>query len=209
LRSFDLLAEADEAQAAAFEAARFPRFTLGVDWIQTGDLAMPMPGQASGDDALIGSVGLSVPLWQSSYDDMQRSAEAEAAADRADREQAEDAALTELAQATIEIRDSHRRVALFRDTLLPQALTAYESVIGAYAVGEATVAATLLSQRELLELSVGLASSKARHGRAWARLQRVVGRPVEANFEAVADTDAANPRPPSITEASVAEEPAE
>lgn len=183
LLSFDFLAEADEAQAAAYEADRFPRFTLGVDWIQTGDLSMPMPGQASGDDALIASVGVSIPLWQESYDDMQRSAEAEAAADRADRERAEDAALAELEQALVEIRDSHRRVRLFRDTLLPQALSAYESVIGAYTVGRATVAATLLAQRDLLELSLGLMRARAEHGRGWARLERVAGRPVEATVE--------------------------
>ncbi len=183
LRSFDFLAEADLAQAEAYEADRFPRFTLGVDWIQTGDLEMPAPGQASGDDSLIASVGLSIPLWQESYEDMQRSAEAEAAADLADREQAEDVALAELEQAIVAIRDSHRRVRLFRDTLLPQALTTYESVIGAYAVGEATVAASLIAQRDLLELSIGLMRARAEHGRGWARLERVVGRRVDATLE--------------------------
>jgi outer membrane protein TolC len=202
LQSFELLAEANEAQAAAYEADRFPRFTVGMDWIETGPALMPAT-QGSGDDAVITSLGLSVPLWQDSYDDMQRSAEAEAAGDRADRERAEDAALAELEQALSAVRDSYRRVRLYRDTLLPQAQTAYESVIGAYAVGRATVAATLIAQRDLLELSLGLMRARADHGNGWARLERVVGRPVEAVLE---DTDAA---PPVIDEAAAPTAPEE
>lgn len=179
LLAFELMAEANESQAAAFEADRFPRFTLGIDWIETGPAQMAGV-QGSGDDALTVRVGLSIPLWQESYDDMQRSAEAEAEASRADRDHAEDVALAELEQALSDVRDSHRRVRLYRDTLLPQAQTTYESVMGAFAVGRATVAATLLAQRDLLELALGLMRSRAEHGRGWARLERVVGRRVEA-----------------------------
>lgn len=190
LLAFELMAEANESQAAAFEADRFPRVTVGVDWIETGPAVMAGV-QGSGDDALTVRVGVSIPLWQESYDDMQRSAEAEAAASRAEREHAEDAALAELEQALSDVRDSHRRVRLYRDTLLPQAQTTYESVMGAYAVGRATVAATLLAQRDLLELSLGLMRARAEHGRGWARLERVVGRPVEAR----AGTEAAVSEP--------------
>lgn len=182
LLAFELMAEANESQAAAFEADRFPRFTLGVDWIETGPAQMAGV-QGSGDDALTVRVGLSIPLWQESYDDMQRSAEAEAAASRADRDRAEDAALAELEQSLSDVRDSHRRVRLYRDTLLPQAQTTYESVMGAYAVGRSTVAATLLAQRDLLELALGLMRARAEHGRGWARLERVVGRQVEVRPE--------------------------
>ncbi len=176
LRAFALLAAAERAQAGAIEGERFPRFTLGLDWIETGEAAMPMPG--SGDDALIASLGVSVPLWQDTYDDLQRSAEAEAAASLADLESAEDEALSELDQTLAAIRDTHRRVGLYEHTLLPQAQAAYESVLGAYAVGRADVTAALATQRELLELALALTRARAEHGAAWARLERVVGRPV-------------------------------
>jgi len=81
---------------------------------------------------------------------------------------------------TLSIRDAHRRLRLYRDTLIPQAQSAYESVIGSYAVGRSGVAAALLAQRDLLELAVALVRARADHGVAWARLERVVGRPVEA-----------------------------
>jgi hypothetical protein len=41
------------------------------------------------------------------------------------------------------------------------------------------VAQTLLAQKDLLELSAGLEQARADYAMAWARLERVVGRPVE------------------------------
>ncbi|HJL17330.1 MAG TPA: TolC family protein [Sandaracinaceae bacterium LLY-WYZ-13_1] len=176
LETFALAAEAREAEAASLEARRFPSFTVGVDWIETGPA--PTPVQGSGDDALILNLGVRVPLWQGAYDDAQRAAEAEAEAERADGRAAEDAALAELVEAHSAVVDSHRRIELLRGTLLPQAVAAYEAVVGSYAAGRAGVADTLWAQRDLLELTVELARARADHGRAWARLERVVGRPV-------------------------------
>ncbi len=178
LASFERMAEAGEASAASAEAERFPRFTLGIDWIETGPAAMPGV-QGSGDDALIAHVAITVPLWQEAYDDAQRAAEAEAAAERAAGRSAEDAALAELEQALSAVRDTHRRARLYRDTLLPQAQAALESVLGAYAIGRTNVAAVLLAQRDLLEIAVARERALAEHGQAWARVERVVGRRVE------------------------------
>src|SRR5690606_13474254 len=102
LASLLLMAEANEAQAASLDADRLPRFSLGVDWIETGPALMP-DVQGSGDDAVILNVGISVPIWQGAYDDAQRAAEADAAADRADGEAALQAALAELSQALASI----------------------------------------------------------------------------------------------------------
>ena len=71
-----------------------------------------------------------------------------------------------------------RRTALYRGTLVPQAESAYDSVLGAYTVGRGTVAQALLAQRDLLELRVELDRARADHGRAWARLEEIAGREV-------------------------------
>jgi outer membrane protein TolC len=126
------------------------------------------------------SLAVSVPLWQGAYGDAQRASEADAAADRADGRRATHEALAELDEALAAVRDAERRVSLYGETLLSQAQSAYESVVGAYAVGRGSVAAVLLAERDLLEISLGLAQARADHGRAWARLESVVGRPVRA-----------------------------
>ncbi len=197
LRAFALMAEADRAQAASLEADRFPRFSVGVDWIETGPA--PMPVQGSGQDAVILNLGVTLPIWQGAYADAQEAAVADSHAELADRQSAEDAALAELARALSSLRDSYRRVLLYEQTLVPEAQSAYESVAGNYVTGRSTVAATLLAERDLLELGVALARIRAEHGAAWAALERVVGHPVEAVIPAPADEGAppAEPSPPA------------
>jgi len=173
--SLGLLAEASEATARAEGAERFPSFTVGADWIITGDAAMP--GVAgSGRDAVIVGAGIRIPLWQGSYSDSIAAAEAESRAHRADQRSLVDRAEAELASTLANLRDATRRVDLYRVTLVPQAETAYESVLGSYTVGRGTVAQALLSQRDLLELRIELERARADHARTWARLEELVGR---------------------------------
>jgi hypothetical protein len=50
-------------------------------------------------------------------------------------------------------------------------------------VGRSSVAATILAQRELLDLSLGLARARAEHAIAWARLEEVAGHQLERRGE--------------------------
>ena len=173
--SLGLLAEASEATARAEGAERFPSFTVGADWIITGDAAMPGV-EGSGRDAVIVGAGIRIPLWQGSYSDSIEAAEAESRAHLADQRSLVDRAEAELASTLANLRDATRRVDLYRVTLVPQAETAYESVLGSYTVGRGTVAQALLSQRDLLELRIELERARADHARTWARLEELVGR---------------------------------
>ncbi|MCZ7681717.1 MAG: TolC family protein [Sandaracinaceae bacterium] len=176
VRAFLALAEASGAEARAAEAERFPRLRLSVEAMIGHDRAS---GAQSPMEGVIAGVGLTVPLWQDAYAGAQRAAEADADAGRAEARAAEDAAVAELEQALSSVLGSHRRVRLYERTLLPQARSAYESVIGAYAAGRGSIAQTSLAQRDLLELALGLVRARAEHGVAWARLERAVGRAVE------------------------------
>jgi cobalt-zinc-cadmium efflux system outer membrane protein len=173
--SVGFLAEASEAQARAEGADRLPSFTVGADWIVTGEAAAPdVPG--SGRDAVIVGAGIRVPLWQGSYGDSVEAAEAESRAQRAEQRSLVDRAESELTVTLANLRDAQRRVELYRVTLVPQAQSAFESVLGTYTVGRGTVAQTLLSQRDLLELRIELERARADHARSWSRLEGLTGR---------------------------------
>jgi outer membrane protein TolC len=175
VESLGLLAEASDATARAEGAERYPSFTVSADWIITGEAAMP-DVEGSGRDAVIVGAGIRVPLWQGSYGDSVAAAEADSRAQRAEQRALLDRKEAELATTLANLRDAARRVDLYRMTLVPQAETAYESVLGAYTVGRGTVAQALLAQRDLLELRVELERTRADHARAWARLEDLVGR---------------------------------
>lgn len=169
-------AEAARAQAGVEEARRLPRLTLGADWIETGPAAGPVDG--SGQDAVILSVGLSVPIFQDSYEGAQRAAEADARAFDAEGEEAARQIEAELQAALSRIDDSARRIHTRQDTLAPQAEAVYASMLGALADGRAPLAGVLLAIRDRLDIALSTLASHADHGRAWAQLEAVVGRPV-------------------------------
>lgn len=178
LEAFELRARAREAQAGAVEGTRLPSFVLGVDWIETGEAPMPVNG--SGDDALMVSVGVRIPIFgQAAADEAMQSEHAEAAAQRADREAAELTAIEQLHQALAVLRETHRRLHFYRRTLLPQARGVYESVAGSYATGAVGVAEAIAAARELLDIERETVEARAQHGAAWARVEALTGRPVE------------------------------
>lgn len=164
----ELMAESFDSAARAEAADRWPSFTVGVGWMITGSRDMP-----GGVDL---GAAISLPLWQGSYADAISAREADASAQRAEGRVLLDRARAALESALSRVRDAVRRAALYQDTLVPQAESAYESVLGAYTVGQGTVAQALLAQRDLLDLRVELDRARADHARAWARLEEVAGR---------------------------------
>jgi outer membrane protein TolC len=177
IEAAELMASASDSQVRAEAAERAPSLLAGLDWIVVGQA--PTALGKSGQDAVIVTAGLSVPLWGRNYRDAMSAARAEGAAHRADRDAALQTADAQLAAALSAVRDAQRRIDLYRSTLIPQAETTFQSVLGGYQSGRSTVASALLAQKALLELQLELARSRAHHARAWAVLEAVVGHPVE------------------------------
>jgi outer membrane protein TolC len=173
----ELMASASDSQVRAEAAERAPSLLAGLDWISVGQARTVV--EKSGQDAVIVTAGLSVPLWGRNYRDAMSAARAEGAAHRADRDAALQSADAQLTAAVSAVRGAQRRINLYRNTLIPQAETTFQSVLGGYQSGRSTVVSALLAQKELLELQIELARSRAQHARAWAVLEAVVGRPVE------------------------------
>lgn len=171
------MAQSQSAMAEREEAAAYPALSLAADWIITGDADNPdMP--ESGKDAVVVGGSIKLPLWQGSYDAAAAAARAEALAQRAQAQSKRDWAVATLDEMFVMVQNEARRVQLFEHTLVPQAEAAFESVLGAYAVGRGSVAAALLSQTELLDLRLERAKAQAEFAIAWAQLEELVGQSV-------------------------------
>lgn len=169
-------ASADE-RARAVKGERAPSLGLGLDWIVTGDA--PNPGTPdSGQDAVIGVVGVKVPVSGGAYRAAEQEARAESAMYRARERAARDRAVSELEQTLANLRDAVRRVRLYETTLVPQAETTYSSTADGYQSGRSSLAEVLMAEKDLLELALGLFEAHAAYGTIWAELERVVGQPV-------------------------------
>ncbi len=179
LEALDLMAESREELAESFDSDAYPSFKLGLTVIETGEAPMPNVPE-SGKDPVIVSIGLKLPIWQGVYGDKAQAARAEGSSFRAKRAVAQDEALGALSRVLSKIRDATRRVKLYQHTLIPQAEAVLGSVLAGYQTGETTVAATLLAEKELLELQLAIFRARAEQARAWARLEEIVGRAVLA-----------------------------
>ncbi len=172
------MARAMESEASRREALGMPNFALGLDWIETGPAAAGDPPD-SGKDAIVLGVGVSVPIWRGSYAEEAESARAEARALQADREARDVALRAMLARALADLRDAERRVRLYERELVPMAEAALNQVRAAYEVERATIAQLLVAERELLRLRDEWVHARSQVGVARARLQALVGRPLE------------------------------
>lgn len=165
-----LRAQAYDAAAEARRDKAWPTVALGADWIITG--ARDVEGlEGDGQDAFMLGLTVSLPLWQRSY-----AAEVEAAEALAEGQRAQQRATLDAQQAQGEIArraldDAARQIALYTDTLIPQAEATHQAVLGAYAAGEAQIAQALLVQRDLLDLRLALIQAQARYATAEARLR--------------------------------------
>ena len=144
IEAAELMASASDSQVRAEAADRAPSLLAGLDWIVVGDA--PTLTNKSGQDAVIVTAGLSVPLWGRNYRDAMSAARAEGAAHRADRDAALQTADAQLTSAISAVRDAQRRIDLYGNTLIPQAETTFQSVLGGYQSGRSTVASALLVQ---------------------------------------------------------------
>jgi outer membrane protein TolC len=124
------------------------------------------------------SLSMKVPLWGGAYAAGENEARARGAAARARALDARNGLMAQVREHTARIRDAVRRVQVYDTTLIPQAQTAFESVVASYAAGRSSVSDLLLAERDLLALRSERYAAQADYATDLARLESVVGRPV-------------------------------
>jgi len=174
LRALRLAIEREKERIDLAELDGLPDFTLGANYIQTGSARSP-GANGSGDDPLIFSFSMNLPIWRSKYDAAVR----EAAAGRA-------AAISALVQRGNDLRarldlefyrydDALRQVRLYELTLLPRARQALEVVETAYRAGRAGIIDLIDSQRTLLAFQLARERAGADGWQAMAALEALSG----------------------------------
>jgi outer membrane protein TolC len=152
-------ARAAAAEARAARRSGLPALTLGVDWIQVGE-ARRDGVAGSGDDALVGRLGLSLPIWRGKHDGAAAAAEARARAALATRRARDQDLAAGVAEADANLAAARRTHRLYADDLVPRARQAHEAVTAAYETGQATLAEVIAVQRTLLDLELTLLAAR-------------------------------------------------
>lgn len=174
------LDEEIERQRTLADVARqegYPSFSLGLDYISTGDARMSGVS-GSGDDPVLLSLGVSLPIWRGRYDAAVREALARRLAVTQQRNATSNQLASSVHRAWFEHTDAHRRVRLY-GTLIPKAEESLRASLAGFRAGDASFLDLLDTQRKLLEFALAAERSRADRGQALARLTSLVGAPLD------------------------------
>lgn len=179
LRNPELLAlqEEIERERIGAEIARkdgLPDLTVGLTYTVIDE----RPGAAiaqNGDDAVLATFSMNIPLWRGKYDAGVRESIARrlgAANRRAERANLLD---SELEEAIYEHKDSRRRVGLYRGTLIPKSTESLEASLSGFQQGTVDFQDLIDTERTLLEFQLGLERALVDRATSYARIERLIG----------------------------------
>lgn len=140
------------------------------------------PGD-SGQDIWMVSLSMNVPIWRDKYAAGEREARARYLAASGARAQQENS-LTASAQRTLfEHRDAERKIALYRDVLIPKAKESIGSTETAFRAGSASFLDLVDAERSLLEFELSFERALANRAQRLAELEMLVGRAIPRGAE--------------------------
>lgn len=188
----DLNPELKAAQARIENSRYAEKLAQRAAWpdLMLGAGVMSMPGMEGGGDEYDASlmVGITLPWWRGKNAARRREAAAMAESARNRKTDQRNALEVELRQAIVMHRDAARRIALFRDSLIPKAEQTYEVVRQDFVAGRTDfmdvvdaqrtlIDFRLLYERALVDLELAVVEIGCCIGRYGAELQEMLGTP--------------------------------
>lgn len=166
--------EANRQTTGAKLAGRsaIPDLTIGAEYIQTDKLDR-IPN--SGQDAIIATAMINIPLWYGQYSAEKAQANARRSAIVNEQTQLRNELLAQFERALFEFRDAERRVDLYLHSLLPRGRQSLEVTEDAFVAGEADFLEWVDAQRTLLEFELAHERAVADRATRRAHIEQLVG----------------------------------
>lgn len=150
------LAHLEDKEELGLRLARkdfYPDVVLGLEYIETGEAMNPgMAG--SGDDPVIATASVSLPLWFGRLRAAEREARLRRDAVRDRRQETLNRLQADLEMALYRYRDSERKLRLYADTLIPKADEFVNVAQQGFEVGNVAFISLIDAERMLLEFQL-------------------------------------------------------
>ncbi len=148
-----------------------PDYQLGVEYRNIG----------SGENMVMFTVGVELPIWQAKNRAGVREAEKMRASSEAAREAAKQNSALDVQDASFKLQTARRMLELYKSELIPQAEMRFAASEADYQTGKTDFMDFLESQRFLLGIRVMAAMEEGNVGMQLARLERAVGAGLKAD----------------------------
>ncbi len=154
----------------------YPDFAVGVDYVFTGRTDMPdVPD--SGKDPLALKLSLQLPIWAKKNRAAVKEARNRHSALEEKGRELRNQLLVRLEKAYYRYRDAEGKMALYKETLLPNARQALEVTRSAFEAGNADFLDFIDSQRTLLAFQLAYEEAQTRRAQRLAEIHMLAGTP--------------------------------
>lgn len=170
-------AEGEETGIDLAKKDFYPDITAGVETIFTGDARTPGV-KNEGENPVIASLSINLPIWQESRRAAVREAESKLKAVRREKEGLERRLSSNLELALYKYRDAERKINLYRDTLIPKAEQSLGVSLEAFQTGAGTSLDLLDAEKTLLELQLAYVRALTDQAQRLAEMETIVGREI-------------------------------
>ena len=178
---------AEETRRGAELESR-PAYSLGLEYIATGSAIGPGVS-GSGDDPLVATFSIDLPIHKNRYNAAKREARALSHKASFTFDSTLDRLRSQLEQEHFIARDAQRQVSLYEDTLLPRARQAFEATETAFRSGQVNFLELIDAERLLLEFDLTLERARTDRALAHARLEALVGTTVTTPTQSPTELD--------------------
>tara|TARA_R110002072_G_scaffold4377_3_gene30657 strand:+ start:1429 stop:2787 length:1359 start_codon:yes stop_codon:yes gene_type:complete len=152
----------------------FPDLSFGFDYIEVGPARRGNP-TGSGDDAIIGKLGISLPIWVGRNAASVSEAKAHLYAAELDRHSLDNRLQTGVSRGLFAYRDAERKLGLYRDSLIPKGEESLQASSTAFEAGEGDFLSVLDAERLLLEFHLSRERALVDREVALANLELLTG----------------------------------
>jgi outer membrane protein TolC len=174
IRALNAVKESAIASERLAGKQALPSFSLGVDYIVTGEAINPDMPESGKDPWMIGA-SMSLPIWFGENSARKKEARAKYRAAEYDLEDTENQLRAIAAQLLYEYADALRKTGLYRDGLVPKAQQSLNTSYSAYQAGEADFLNVLDAQRQLLNFQLTVVREMTRLATKRAQLEMISG----------------------------------
>ena len=182
LIAIDHLVRKEKAEISLAGKTSYPNFTLGVDYLETGQALNPSLDE-SGKDPWIVSVSVNLPIWFGKNKAKRNAARARHKMAQHNLEDAKNALAAVTEKVLFEYEDAQRKTSLYSDGLIPKAEQSLNVSYTAYQAGESDFLTLLDAQRQLLDFQLKLEKSLTESSKKLAELEMLTGHQIDYNLK--------------------------
>lgn len=152
----------------------WPDIGVGVDWVQT-DGALGTGVRDSGKDPVVLMFSMNLPIWRGSYKAAERQARSDVRKTKHKRNEVENTIVARAEQVLYDFEDSHRKIKLYGDSLVPKAEELLQASETAYQSGTIDFLSLIDAQRTLLKFQLQYERAVTDNEQKLAELEMLVG----------------------------------